>query len=59
MNTVVFVMMALTTGSNWVPTLEFRTQQLCEVAAAEIKRQVEPKVFLGSLRTPFCVRIEK
>ena len=59
MNTIVFVMVVFTHSVNWVPTLEFKSLELCERAAAVIKTQTDSKIRLGEMRQPFCVRIEK
>jgi hypothetical protein len=59
MSTIVWVMMVFSQGSQWIPTLEFTTEQKCVAAANTIKAQVDPTYTLGSMRQPFCVRIEK
>lgn len=59
MNTFVFVMMVFTHNANYVPTLEFKSQELCERATNVIKAQTDPQIKWGNMRQPFCVRIEK
>jgi hypothetical protein len=59
MNTIVFVMMVFTHSVNWVPTIEFKSLELCERAANVIKTQTDPKLTWGEMRQPFCIRIEK
>lgn len=59
MNTGVFVMMFFTHSVNWVPTLEFKSLELCERAANVIKTQTDSKLKWGEMSQPFCVRIEK
>lgn len=59
MNTIVWVLLVYTHGSNWVPALEFTTEQKCIVAAAAIKAKADSVVTFGNMRMPMCVRIEK
>lgn len=59
MNTVVWVMMAFA-GHNFIPTLEFTTQEKCEAAIVVIKGKYDKRGWSeGTMRTPWCVRIEK
>jgi hypothetical protein len=60
MNTVVVWVMMAYTGHAWVPTLEFRAQDKCEIAATVIKKDHDSDSIWGSkLFKPHCVRIEK
>lgn len=59
MNTVVWIMVMFTYGSNINTGPEFSSKEKCEQAAAIIAQSGTDRLTLGSLRTPWCVRIEK
>jgi hypothetical protein len=60
MNTVVVWVMMAYTGHAWMPTLEFRAQDKCEIAAKEIKKSYDSESDWGrKMSKPYCVRIEK
>ena len=59
MITIVYVLLAYTHGSNWVPTLEFSSEKKCIAATLAIKSAMDEKLFMGGVQKPFCVRIEK
>jgi hypothetical protein len=58
---VVWVMMAYSShGGQWVPTIEFKDQQKCQVAANIIYDEATTRKTWGvSPVRAFCVRIEK
>ena len=59
MNTVVWVMMAFA-GHNFIPTMEFTTQEKCERAGASIKSVYDNRGWSqGNMREPWCVKVEK
>lgn len=45
--------------ANLVVGPEFKTQELCEKAAATIKAEADARVMFNNRQTPFCVKIEK
>lgn len=59
MNTVVWVMVMFSYGSNVNTGPEFSTQARCETAAASVAQSANDRLTIGSIRKPWCVRIEK
>jgi hypothetical protein len=61
MNTVVWIMVMFSYGSNVNTGPEFKTKESCEVAASIITQSANERsnTVLGSYRKPWCVRIEK
>ena len=59
MNTVVWIMVMYGYGINIVTGPEFNTQEKCEQAATVITEAANNRLTIGSIRKPFCVRIEK
>lgn len=59
MNTFVWIMVMFAAQGGIVTGPEFKTQQLCEKAAEDIKRDFDGRVWGSGLRKPHCVRIEK
>ncbi len=60
MGTVVWVMMAFTSHSWVVPTLEFNSQEQCEAAIVDIQQQIKDRSWrrIGHFKG-FCVKVEK
>jgi hypothetical protein len=58
-NTVVWLMVMFTYGSNINTGPEFSTKEKCERAAAVIAQDASDRLTLGAIRKPWCVRIEK
>ncbi len=60
MNTAVWVLVAIVSNGHWnnyiVPTLEFSSQDKCEKAIVEFKKEAEGKSGNANMR---CVKIEK
>lgn len=59
MNTVVWIMIMVAHGNNFSTGPEFSTQEKCERAVVTIHEVVDKKFWVGPVRKPFCVRIEK
>lgn len=59
MNIVVWVMVMYGYGSNIVTGPEFASREKCENAATALKQSADEKIMLGSVRKPWCVKIEK
>lgn len=59
MNTAVWIMVMFSYGSNVNTGPEFSTREKCEHAAAVVAQSGNDRLTIGSLRTPWCVRIEK
>lgn len=61
MNTVVWIMVMFTYGSNVNTGPEFKTKESCEVAASIITQSADERSItgFGGYRKPWCVRIEK
>ena len=59
MNTVVWIMAMFSYGANVNTGPEFSTKEKCEAAAAAVAQSANDKLSIGSVRTPWCVRIEK
>jgi hypothetical protein len=61
MNTVVWIMVMFTYGSNVNTGPEFKSKESCEVAASIITQSANEigTTVLGNYRKPWCVRIEK
>ena len=59
MNTVVWIMVMFTYGTNINTGPEFSTKEKCETAAATVAQSADNKLTIGTIRTPWCVRIEK
>ena len=60
MNTaIVWVLMSWSYGGYSIPTIEFKSQEKCEVAAIALVKQADPHYSIGSMRQPWCARIEK
>lgn len=59
MNTVVYLMVMFTYGSNINTGPEFSTLEKCEHAATLIAQSGNDRLALGIIRKPWCVRIEK
>lgn len=56
----VWVMLVQTSGGAWLPTLEFKTEQKCRVAADEVATMANKHKILGRpVTTPICLKIEK
>lgn len=53
MNTIIWVLVVNTYAGNWVPTIEFKTQEKCEVAATNLEKAKT------HIQTPFCLKVEK
>jgi hypothetical protein len=51
--------MAFSHSANWIPTIEFQTQEKCEAAAAAIVKQADAHTNWGNIKTPWCAKIEK
>lgn len=61
MNTIVWVMLVYSHAGNWIPTIEFKDEKKCMIAAHELKAAVDGAKGWGSsgMTLPKCVRIEK
>ena len=61
MNTIVWVMMVYSHAGNWSPSIEFKDEKKCQIAAQEIqKAYYEQKSWsTGGMTLPKGVRIEK
>lgn len=59
MNTVVFVMVMFGYGSNINTGPEFSTLEKCQHAAELITNTANAQLRIGTIRTPWCVRIVK
>ena len=59
MNTVVWIMVMFTYGSNINTGPEFTSKEKCEKAAEVVAQSGSEQLTLGSIRKPWCVRIEK
>jgi hypothetical protein len=59
MNTAVWIMVMLAKASTLTTGPEFTTQEKCERAAVAIHAAADKEHWLGPIRKPFCVRIEK
>lgn len=59
MNTVVYIMLMFGHGYNINTGPEFNTLEKCERAVAIIYQSGNDKLNIGSVRKPWCVRIEK
>lgn len=62
MNTIVFVLMAYTHSSNWVPTIEFSTLEKCERAVEVLHKGAEAHqhpISFAMIKRGYCERIEK
>jgi len=59
MNTVVWIMAMFTYGTNVNTGPEFSSLEKCHRAAEVIAQSARDKLTFGSVRTPWCVRIEK
>lgn len=57
--TVVWIMVMYGYGINIVTGPEFTTLEKCERAAAVITQSATDRLTIGSIRKPWCVRIEK
>lgn len=57
--TAVWIMVMYGYGINIVTGPEFNTLERCERAAAVITQSANDRLTIGSIRKPFCVRIEK
>lgn len=58
MNTAVWILMILNSGSHVVPGPEFDTKAKCEAAAGAIKKGMEETRW-GLIFKTSCIRIEK
>jgi len=60
-NIIVWVMVVYSHSGNYVPTLEFTTEQKCIVAVSTIKNYVDLRKSWGFIdqRPAYCIRIEK
>lgn len=59
MKTIVWVLMAYTYGSNYVPTLEFTTEAKCIKASKDVNAAIDSRRVLLKSAEPFCISIEK
>lgn len=59
MNTVVWIMVMMSYGTNINTGPEFSTQEKCETAAKLIAQSGTDQLTLGKIRGPWCVKIEK
>lgn len=59
MNTVVWIMVTFSYGLNLVTGPEFTSQEKCERAVSVIAQSGTERLTIGSIRRPWCVRIEK
>jgi hypothetical protein len=59
MNTVVIWVMMAWTGHTYAPTLEFKSEALCNKAGYDMKVGFDARNEWGRLHKPWCVRIEK
>lgn len=59
MNTVVWIMVMFTYGSNVNTGSEFSTLAKCQRAADAIAQSANDNLTFGTIRKPWCVRIEK
>jgi hypothetical protein len=59
MNTVVWIMVMFTYGSNVNTGPEFSSLEKCQHAADVITQSAIDRMTIGSVRKPWCVKIEK
>ena len=59
MNTVVWVLMAVTTHGWVVPTLEFTSEARCVAAVQQIKAHAPRHPLAAKQAAGFCIKIEK
>ena len=59
MNTIVWIMVMFTYSTNISTGSEFSSQEKCERAVASILQSANDRVFMGHIRKPWCVRVEK
>jgi len=60
MNTIIWVLVVYTHGANWIPTIEFKTQEKCEVAATNLEMAANTRRNMwGGIPKPFCLKVEK
>ena len=59
MNTVVWIMVMFTYGSNVNTGSEFSSLEKCQRAASVITQSANENLTIGIIRKPWCVRIEK
>lgn len=59
MNTVVWIMVMFTYGSNVNTGSEFSSLEKCQRAADVITQSANDRLTIGIVRKPWCVRIEK
>lgn len=59
MNTVVWIMVMFTYGSNVNTGSEFSSLEKCQRAVDVITQSANDRMTIGSIRKPWCVRIEK
>lgn len=57
--TIVWLMVALGTSSNWNMGPEFTSKERCEVAAKAVYKAVDEARWGTITKTPICVKIEK
>lgn len=56
---VVYVLNAMTSSGNWVPTLQFSSLEKCEKAADSFVVDGGKHLGLGKPTQPWCWRVEK
>ena len=59
MNTVVWVMVMFTYGSNINTGPEFSSLEKCNKAAESITQSANDRLTIGVIRKPWCIKIEK
>lgn len=59
MNTVVWIMVMFTYGSNVNTGSEFSSLEKCQRAADVITQSANDSMIISGIRKPWCVRIEK
>ena len=61
MNTIVWVMMVYSHAGNWIPSIEFKDEKKCQIAAQEIQKAYDGQKGWGTggMILPKCLRIEK
>ena len=59
MNTIVWVLVTLSSTNVYTAGPEFITQQKCQVAAEAVYKAVDESRWGMNIRKPLCVRIEK